>query len=313
MKKLGIVFAVVVGILVLAGLAVWLLLDVNRYRVPIQTQLEQRLGRKVMLGQMSLRIVPLQFQVADPVIAEDPRFGTQANFLRAEKLAVQVSLLSLIRGTINVNSVELRRPSVELVKNKEGAWNFTTHGATAQGTASGSSEAPGRGVSLDRLTIVDGQIGVTDLQQSRTRTVYDHIDVTLLDYAPGRPFSFDVAAHIQGEGKQELRIKGNGGPIPEGKPSDMPFRATLSLNQIGLDGLKKFLSTDLMSKSSGFLSGDGQLASQSGTMTAAGKLKLDQARVNNLEIGYPITLDYDVAEKIEAGVVTINNATLHLG
>src|SRR5262245_49887852 len=155
MKKLGIVFAVVVGILLLAGLAVWLLIDVNHYRAPIQTQLEQRLGRKVTLGQMSLRIVPLRFQVADPVIAEDPRFAAQANFLRAEKLAVQVSLLSLIRGTINVNSVELRRPSVELVKNKEGVWNFTTLGAAAPGSASSSPEAPGRGVALDKLTIVD--------------------------------------------------------------------------------------------------------------------------------------------------------------
>ena len=101
--------------------------------------------------------------------------------------------------------------------------------------------------------------------------------------------------------------------MPEGKPLETPLRASLSLSQVGLDGLKKFLATDLMNKSSGFLSGDGQLASQSGNMSAVGKLKLEQARMNNLDIGYPIALDYDVADKIDAGIVTINNATLHLG
>src|SRR5262250_2739589 len=122
MNKLKIVAGIVVAVIVIAVIAVWLLLDVNRYRGTIQTQLEQQLGRKVTLGRMQLGLLPLRFQVADPVIAEDPRFGS-ANFLRAENLNVQVSLPSLIRGSIQVNSVALRRPTVELVKNKDGAWN----------------------------------------------------------------------------------------------------------------------------------------------------------------------------------------------
>src|SRR5262245_52183446 len=119
MKKLGIVIGCIFAILVLGVVAAWLFFDVIRYRGLIQQQLEQQLGRTVTLGKMSLGLLPLRFQVAEPVIAEDSRFGGQS-FLRAENLAVQVNLLSLIRGAIKVNSVELRRPNVELVKNKEG-------------------------------------------------------------------------------------------------------------------------------------------------------------------------------------------------
>src|SRR5262244_1275132 len=128
MKKIAVVLGVIAGVVVIVLAIAWFLFDVNHYRGTIQTQLEQQLGRKVTLGQMQLGLLPLRFQVADAVIAEDPQFGASANFLRAENLSVQVSLPSLIRGNIQVNSVELRRPTVELVKGNDGIWNLSTFG-----------------------------------------------------------------------------------------------------------------------------------------------------------------------------------------
>src|SRR5215510_4449267 len=317
MKKIGVVVGVIAGILVIVLAIAWFLFDVNHYRGPIQTQLEQQLGRKVTLGQMQLGLLPLRFQVAEPLIAEDPRFGS-ANFLRAENLNVQVSLPALIRGNIRVNSVELRRPTVELIKNKDGAWNFSTLGPSSGGAptnaaSSGGTEGPGREFALGRLTIVDGQVAVTNLQQNRSRTVYDHIDLTLLNYTPGQPFSFDLAAHIQGERQQEIRVKGMGGPIVETNPAVTPFQANLTLNQVGLDGLKKFLEAGALTTSAGFLSGESRLESNSGNITAVGKLKLDRARFNNVDLGFPITADFNLADNPDSGIVKIDTATLHFG
>src|SRR5262245_34512557 len=126
MKKIGIVLGILAGILVLAVVAAWLLLDVNRYHGLIQAQIEQATGRKVTLGTMSLRLLPLRFQVAEPLIAEDSRFNGQTPFVRADNLSVELGLFALLRGNIQVGSVELRRPSVELVKDKQGVWNFST-------------------------------------------------------------------------------------------------------------------------------------------------------------------------------------------
>jgi len=315
MKKIAIVVGVIAGILVIVLAVAWFLFDVNHYRGTIQTQLEQQLGRKVTLGRMQLGLLPLRFQVADPVIAEDPRFGSSANFLRADNLNVQVSLPSLIRGNIQVNSVELRRPTVELVKNKDGAWNFSTLGPSSGGAPTNASAAggPSRQFALDKLTIVDGQVAVTNLQQNRSRTVYDHIDLTLLNYTPGQPFSFDLAAHIQGERQQEIRVKGMGGPIAEANPAATPFQANLTLNQVGLDGLKKFLDAGALTTSAGFLSGESRLESNSGNVTAVGKLTLDRARFNNVDLGFPITADFNLADNPDNGIVKINSATLHFG
>jgi uncharacterized protein involved in outer membrane biogenesis len=168
------IFAVVV----IAGLAAAVLLvDINRYRGVLQTQLEAQLGRKVTLEAMSLGLIPLRLQVQNPVIAEDPAFGTERPFVRAEKLDVLVNLSALIRGNINVQSLELDRPNVELIQNKRGDWNFSTLGRKAEKQLNAPEKQGGGGLSIDKLTIQDGQVAITDLRRPQARTIYDHIDL----------------------------------------------------------------------------------------------------------------------------------------
>src|SRR5262245_19894617 len=200
MKKLRVILGIL-GVVVLLGVVgLWVLANPNRHRGFIQAQMEKQLGRKVTLGQMSLGFLPLRFQVMNPVIAEDPQVRPEPPFIRAEKLDIRIGLLPLIGGNIRVDSLELQRPSVELVKTAQGTWNYTSIGSgAAAGEPSGSAGTSGAGVALQRLAIRDGQIGITDLQQRGPRSAYDHIDLTLLDYSAGKPFSFDLAAHLPGE------------------------------------------------------------------------------------------------------------------
>jgi uncharacterized protein involved in outer membrane biogenesis len=313
MRKLTILCGAVVGILVLGLGAIWVLANPNRHREFIQTQLETQLGRKVSLGAMSLGLLPLRFQVENPVISEDPAIPASQPFIRAEELDVRIGLLPLLGGNVQVNSLELRRPGVELVRTRKGDWNFSTLGPKTAAPAAGPSGSSGREFSLDKLSIIDGQIGVTDLQQNLPKAVYDHIDLTLLNYAPGKPFSFDLAAHIEGEGSQEIHLKGDGGPVSGANPADTPFHGTLSLNQVRIGGLLKFLDAKAVTQAEGILSGDSTIASASGKLTTSGKLKLDKAQFNKVNIGYPIQFDYKLDAAIAQGLVSIDNATLELG
>src|SRR5262245_15713382 len=95
MRKIRLILGIAVGVIALSLVAAWWLVDPNRYRGLIQSQLEQRLNRKVELGQMNLGLLPLRLQVTDPLIAEDPGFGDRIPFIRAQKLDVRVSLFSL--------------------------------------------------------------------------------------------------------------------------------------------------------------------------------------------------------------------------
>jgi uncharacterized protein involved in outer membrane biogenesis len=313
MKKIGIVLAIGVGLLAVAAVAIWVIGNPNRHREAIQAQLEKQIGRKVTLGEMRLGLLPLRFQVANPVISEDPDISTQTPFVRAENMDVRVGLLPLLSGNIRVDSLELTRPGVELIKTKEGVWNFSTLGPSRDGDTASSTDEPGRDFVLNRLTIVDGQIGITNLELNRPRAGYDHIDLTLLNYVPGQPFSFDLAAHIQGEGAQEVRFKGEAGPVAAADPSATPFRGTLNLNEVGLDGLLKFLDTSTLPTARAVLSGQSDIRNESGSIASTGKFRLDAARFNDLDIGYPIDVDYEVGANIADGLVQISKATLQLG
>jgi uncharacterized protein involved in outer membrane biogenesis len=314
MKKLRIAVIAIVAVLILAVALVWVLANPNSHRETIQAELEKQLGRKVSLGDMSLGFLPLRFQVANPVIGEDPGIRQEPAFVKADNLDIRIGLLPLLRGAIQVDSLDLRRPSIELVATKDGKWNFSTIGAesaTKPGTPATSSGGRGE-FTLQRLTITDGQIGVTDLRRGPQRTGYDHIDLTVDDFSAHKPFSFDLAAHVQGQTAQELRLKGTAGPIAQAA-ADTPFHGTLSLKQIEIDGLLKFLDSTAVPKSKGTLSGESEVTSQAGNIVSNGKLKLEGAKVNNVDIGYPIGFEYQLADRISDGLVTIKNATLQLG
>ena len=332
MRKIKILIGVVLALIVVVVLGVWLFLDVNKFRPEIQARLEQQFKRKVTLGNMSLGLLPVRVTVQDVVIEEDPNFQSSFPFTQAKQLDVRVSLLRLITGNVQVNSIDLEEPSVELIRDKNGIWNFAslTQGPATSTTtppvpsppagikppetpADDDTKAAPSGFSLGRLSIRGGKIAITDLLKDQPRSVYEPIDVTLLDYAEGQPFSFDVAVHLPGAGSQEIRVKGTGGPLPEAGPAAMPLEATVSLTAIDIAGLRTFLDSEYVSKATGSLSGETKVESKSGKLSGKGNLSLKDAKVGTVDVGYPIDLDYDLSADMTAGLVEIAAGTLKLG
>jgi uncharacterized protein involved in outer membrane biogenesis len=167
-------------------------------------------------------------------IAEDPAFQSSFPFTQAKQLDVRVSLLRLLTGNVQVNSIDLDQPSVELIRDQQGKWNFASLSPAAPTAAPPAGQPPAgvppagqaptptaepskapSGFSLGRLSITGGKIAVTDHFKNQPRKVYEPIDISLRDYREGQPFSFEVAAHIPGKDSQEIRIEGTGGPLPD--------------------------------------------------------------------------------------------------
>src|SRR5437016_4611389 len=102
MRKLGIALLVIVVLLVAAALIVPHVIDINSYHAQIQSQLEKKLGRQVSLGPMSLSLFPPSFQVSNAVIGEDKNFNTARAFATADRLAVSIKLLPLLRKEVGI-------------------------------------------------------------------------------------------------------------------------------------------------------------------------------------------------------------------
>lgn len=313
-RTLLIIAAVVVVAIAVAG---WFLLDANRYKPEIQARLQEQLKRDVALGDMRLGLLPLRFTVQNLSVADDPEFKASLPFTQAERLDVMVSLMGLLRGNVAIDSIEVVSPKVELIRDEKGVWNFaslaagetpaTTEDKPAEQTSSSST------FSLNRLAITGGSIAITDRLRKKERAVYSPIDITLSNYSPGTPFAFDIAAHLPGGDEPGIRLKGEGGPLPESGPAAMPVKATLSLTAIDVAALRQFLDSEALATAQGVLSGETQLENQGGKFSANGKLALDKVQVNNLDVGYPIALDYAVSADPQKSLVQVTSATLKLG
>lgn len=191
MRKLGIVILIIVALVVIAALVVPPLVNINRYHDQVQAQLQKRLGRPVSLGQMRLSVLPLAIRVDNAVIGEDPAFHAGRPFAGVQELDVRAKLWPLLHGDVEVQSLNLRKPQIELVRNQQGAWNFASLGQPVSATAlpqtapkqpavpampAPSQPSPSKPseVSIADLKIEDGQIALTDLQKHQPRAVKGH-------------------------------------------------------------------------------------------------------------------------------------------
>jgi AsmA protein len=324
MRRLGITVGIILAIVVVAAAVFVATFNVNRYRGTIQSQLEQRLVRKVTLGDMQLKLFRPRFRVQNLTVADDPTFSTKQPFVQTQQLDVSVRLFPLFKGNVEIDSLELQRPSVELIKNQQGIWNFTSLGGPSQSSDMGSQQSSSGGTSepsaqrsyqfsLSKLAISDGQVAVTDLQARKPRALYDHIDATVRDFTPNTPFSFDVAAHLPGPGTQEIRLQGQGGPIVRGQPAATPLHGTLDLKQVEIASLRKFLESPALANADGVLFGQAKISNESGVLAATGKMNVQNARVSGRALEYPITADYDIKDDLKTDVIAIRNTTLTLG
>jgi uncharacterized protein involved in outer membrane biogenesis len=318
MRRAAIVVGAVLAVAIVAVLILWATFDVNKYRTPIQTQLQSWIGRPVTLGAMRLELFPLTFQVNDVAIADDPAFADPKPFVQAGEIDVSVKALPLLRGAVEATSLTLRRPVVELIKNQQGVWNFSSLGARPQpgSPQPGQTTQPqpgGGSVSLGLLSIQDGQLALTDRQAGQPRAVYSHIDVTLKDFSPDKPFSVQLAVRMPGQGNQEARLEGAGGPIPEGNLAATPFHGTLDLNAVGLAGLRQFLNTSALADTDGVITGKTIVDVSSGALSADGQISVEKARVKGLEIGYPITARYNLTDDLDADLLTVREGVIKLG
>jgi AsmA protein len=321
MRKIAIAIGIVVVVIVLAVGVFVATFNPNDYRGTIQTKLEEQLDRQVTLGNLSLGLFPLRFRVANLSIADDPKFGHSA-FIQTQELSVSVKLLPLLSKSVEVDSLTLERPSVELMKNAQGVWNFASLGqkapaatpvAPAAATPAAAPAASEQQFSLGELAINDGQVAITDLQDRKPRTVYDHINLKLTDFAPDSPFKLDASVHLPGSGNQEVSLKGKAGPLSHENPVSTPFKGTLDLKGIEIAGLQKFLQSPALINTDGVLSGHTEIASEAGKLSANGQMNLDKPRLHGIEVGYRINTDYDVSDDLSNDLLRINKGAIKLG
>ncbi|HEU5450488.1 MAG TPA: AsmA family protein [Terriglobales bacterium] len=330
MRKLAIVIAVIIVVVIVALLAIPKFVNINTYHAEIQKQLQQALGRPVTFGDMHLSLLPLRVRMDNLAIGEDPGFGT-GSFASAQQLDTAVAFWPLLHKQVEIQSLTLRDPKVQLIKNARGVWNFSTLGKTPnQQTASSAPAKPapapqqpapaqpqeqaksGASPIPQNINITDGEITYVD-QQKNFRGTYTGVNLAVNGFKPGSAFDMDASVHLPGPGTEDLALKGRVGPLDQNDPTKTPFDGQLKVNEVSLAGLQKLANAKGAMEVAGIATGSVNLKNEKGLINSDGTIKLDDAVVRNVKIGYPISLDYAVRDDLNKDLVQIDKGVLHLG
>ena len=306
MRRIVITLGVLVVVAVLIVLVVPSLINVDRYRPQIETRLKEKLGREVKLGALKLHVIPLSVSIESITIAESPQFASTLPFAAATNVAASVQLFSLLRGEPVLDSLSMSRPSIELIRDANGVWNFSTLGA-------GGSDKTERSFTLKKLTINDGQVGVTDYSAKSPRTVYDHIDLDLRDFAPKSKFHIKLAAHLPGEGDQLAALDADVGPAPPGDTAATPVDGSISLRRVSLSGFSRFLNGAIPPDTDTVASGDADVKTENSMISCKGNLRLENTTIRGNRLDYPIEAKYDLRADRKQNIVQIRSGDLKLG
>ena len=98
--------------------------NVNRYRSRVASSIGNALGREVTVSNIELKLLPRPGMVLSTfVVADDPSYGAEP-MLRAETVTAYLRLSSLWRGRLEIGTLALDNPSLNLVRRADGHWNL---------------------------------------------------------------------------------------------------------------------------------------------------------------------------------------------
>ncbi len=126
-RNLKVAGIVLLGLLVVL-VALPFLINVNRFRPKIESEVTNALGRPMTLGNLSLSILTGTVGVDNISIADNPAFS-RSPFITAKSVKVGVELMPLIFSKqLNVTGIVLDEPQITLLKSASGTWNLSSLG-----------------------------------------------------------------------------------------------------------------------------------------------------------------------------------------
>ncbi len=319
MKQKLRVAGIVLGVIVVAVIALPFGLNANSFRPKLESELSAALGRPVTLGNLSLSIFAGSVSAQDLAIADDPAFGTNP-FVRAKSLKVGVEILPLIFSkSLHVTELTLDHPEITLLRSASGTWNFSTLGTTNHSPAPASTPAAAPNsagsqpatadLAVKKLDVNDGRITVGHADSTQPH-VYDNVNIAVRNFSFGAQFPFTFSAVLPNNGT--LKLDGNAGPINSTDTSLTPLQANVSVKRLDLaaSGIGE-LSPGI----SGLADFDGKVSSDGQQVQTSGMLQADKLQLvkSGGPAGRPVQLKYALAHQIHSQSGTISESDISMG
>ena len=213
MRRLWIGLGVLLGLVVLivvAGFIALRSIDWNEYKQPITRIVQDATGRRLDLtGDIGLEIGLWPGISLSGVAFQNASWSAEPEMVRLETLVFQLRVLPLLRGVVDIASLELRGLEVLLETSEAGATNWTFEPPPAEAAPAAKEEKEeevgesGFDIDLERLALRDGRLRIVDHAAGSERTIdidhllatpklgSDRIELELAARADGQPFRLE--------------------------------------------------------------------------------------------------------------------------
>jgi AsmA protein len=314
MKRLLIIFGIIVAVVFVAILLIPLFINVDSFRPEVEKQLSEALGRQVRIGKISASILSGGAEADNISISDDPAFSQQP-FLKASSLRIGLEMMPLIFSReFKVTALTIKDPDIQLLENSAGKWNYSSLGNSAQSKAVRTEKQGSRSstnaadFSVDKFEIQNGkiQVGQTISHSAAREHSFEKVNLraTNISVQSAIPFSFSAAT--PGGGSMEL--EGQAGPLNQRDSARTPLDAKVTLRHADLAAIG-FAGSAL----GGIVDFDGRLKSDGQHVVSSGKAKASSLRfVKGGTAAKPaVTLDYSSDYALESNTGTVK-AGVHI-
>lgn len=183
------------------------LISVKGLQHRISTSIGRSLGRPVHFDHVSLNLLPLpSFTITNFVVEEDPAFGAEP-IIRAHAVTATLRFSSLWRRQVEFSRISFAEPSLNLVHDRSGRWNFEgilLHAAQVETAPTGQ---PGAG-SAPRFPYIEATGARLNLKQGIEKTPFSLSETDFALWLPnprewkmrlsGRPVRTDTSVSDTG-------------------------------------------------------------------------------------------------------------------
>ena len=247
MRKWLIASSILLVLIVVAFIA---LLNVNaliaRNKGYLIEQAEGALGRKISVDQVQATIFSgIGARLTNFAMADDPTYAS-GDFVRAKDLQIIVKFWPLLSKSVQVKQVILHDPVIQIVRNRDGNFNFSTIGKKAKAKKDEREKeerAPREEQSALLISLVDisnGNIRYLD-KKNGTDMQAKQIDLKIEDFDFAKPFSVKLKAAIYAD-KQNFTLKSTIGPIGQRVDvANIPVDGEIDIDPLNMTQLRATL------------------------------------------------------------------------
>ncbi len=223
----SLISATIIAVIVIIALIVPSFLDQEKYKSLIIQKVEESTGYKVAwAGDLGIAILP----VPSVTINEATVSAAEQRIIAVKKAEVSVELMPLLQKQVQISSVKLTEPDINLLVDASGRQTWMTtklqeqkKQEEGQANPSTPNEDEPQSITLDSIQIEKGHIVYKDDSKKAVHEIGTlNADISLKNLTG--PFDIDGDLIYNGN---PIDIKGEAGELVEGKPTSVDFDIAL--------------------------------------------------------------------------------------